>query len=104
MMTSDLGNQAVIGGGREAALLGRLNFSSGNANDVRTTPIQRIYFSGINVESSNGKALFAEEQRQRQGPIPHADDAMRASPVSILSMVSAVLCNDQKFISDSQCE
>lgn len=32
----DLDNQAVIGGGREAVLLGRLNFSSGNANDIRT--------------------------------------------------------------------
>ena len=70
-----LGNQAVIGGGDKAALLGRLNLSSGNANDVRTTPIQRSHFAGINVEPSNGKALLAEQQRQRQAHIPHTNNA-----------------------------
>jgi hypothetical protein len=66
---------AVIGSSAETFLPSCLNFSAGDTHDIRSSLMQRVNFSGINIKAGNCEAFFAEQQGQRQAHVAHADNA-----------------------------
>ena len=71
-MCGDLG---VVGGGAEAGLLRFLDGRRENANDVGAAGVEGGDLVGGDIEAGDAETLAAEEQRQRQADIAHADDS-----------------------------
>ena len=65
----------VVGGGRKAVFLSRLNLLRRDAVDVGTALGQRINFARVDIEAGHLEFLLAVQQSQRKPDVTQADDA-----------------------------